>query len=277
LITEILSFFTLAPVVKAFIIFIIAGFSFPLAGIFIVVLDLVPLRFALMHGALLGGIVGLIFKIDNILFPLCFCLVIIILLGPLSKKINISLSNISAFFMIITISIAFILIDKLNIPALEAFNIFWGNIYASSIVDIIIISILSITIIFFIIFNFKKITAVLFDFDIAYTSGIKNNFIYYFILIITGAVVALSIKIIGAMLVDCLLILPAMGSLFFSKSMKSLFINSSIIGLLSSIIGFFFSLGFKIQPSPSVTLVSVGIIFFIYVSNLILLNKKRSL
>jgi zinc transport system permease protein len=242
-----------------------------------VVLDLVPLRFALMHGALLGGIVGLIFKIDNILFPLCFCLVIIILLGPLSKKINISLSNISAFFMIITISIAFILIDKLNIPALEAFNIFWGNIYASSIVDIIIISILSITIIFFIIFNFKKITAVLFDFDIAYTSGIKNNFIYYFILIITGAVVALSIKIIGAMLVDCLLILPAMGSLFFSKSMKSLFINSSIIGLLSSIIGFFFSLGFKIQPSPSVTLVSVGIIFFIYVSNLILLNKKRSL
>jgi zinc transport system permease protein len=50
-----------------------AGIAFPLIGVFIILLDLVPLRFAMMHVALLGGAVGLFLKIDPMFLGLLFC------------------------------------------------------------------------------------------------------------------------------------------------------------------------------------------------------------
>ncbi len=265
----------LPPIQRALIVFLIAGISFPMVGVFIVVLNLVPLRFALMHGVLLGGVIGILLNMNNILFPLLFNLIIIILLGPFSEKFKIGLSNISAFFMITSIAFAYIIIDKANIPAMEAFSIFWGNIYALTNMDVLYVVILTIIVILFIIINFKKITAILFDMDIAYTSGINNRALYYSVLILTGIVVALSIKIIGALLADCLLLLPAMASLYFSRSIKGLFINSALIGITSALFGFIISLIFKLQPSPSVTIVSIFLILIIYVFKNFIIKKDE--
>ena len=44
-----------------------AGIAFPLIGVFIISLDLVPLRFAMMHVALLGGGIGLFLEVDPLL------------------------------------------------------------------------------------------------------------------------------------------------------------------------------------------------------------------
>ncbi len=264
---ELFRLISLPPIKRAFFAFIIAGGAFPLVGSFIVVMNLVPLRFALMHGALLGGVIGLLLNMNNLLFPILICFLIVGLLGPFSNKFNIGLSNSSAFFMITSIAVAFIIIDKFNIPSMEAFSIFWGNIYALSNLDLILLVILAFAIVVFILTGYNKITALLYDTEIAYTSGLNSNLFYYLILSITGIVVALSIKIIGALLVDCLLLLPAMAGLYFARSIKGLFIKSSVIGLISAVIGFISSLLFKIQASPSVTIVCVLIILILYFIN----------
>jgi zinc transport system permease protein len=48
----------------ALVAILFAGVAFPLIGVFIISLNLIPLRFAMMHIALLGGAVGLFLKID---------------------------------------------------------------------------------------------------------------------------------------------------------------------------------------------------------------------
>jgi zinc transport system permease protein len=270
---ELLSLF---PIQKAFVAFIISGAVFPLVGVFAVVLNLIPLRFALMHGALLGGVVGLLFGSSSVIFPLLFCGLIVLLLGPFSERIKIGLSNSSAFFMITTVAIAFIMIDKAKISSMEAFNIFWGNIFALSIYDLVSIILLAFVIVFFIVLNFKKITAVMYDMDIAKSSGINAGLFYHIILVLTGLVVALSMKVLGAMLVDSILLLPAMGSLYFSKSIKKLFLNSALLGFVSAVSGFIVSIVFKIQPSPSVTITSVVILGCIYMRQKIKKTAIRS-
>jgi zinc transport system permease protein len=47
----------------AIIAILFAGVAFPMIGVFIISLNLVPLRFAMMHIALLGGAIGLFMKI----------------------------------------------------------------------------------------------------------------------------------------------------------------------------------------------------------------------
>ena len=56
----------------ALIAILFAGVAFPLIGVFILSLNLIPLRFAMMHIALLGGAVGLFFKIDPLALGVSF-------------------------------------------------------------------------------------------------------------------------------------------------------------------------------------------------------------
>ena len=50
-----------------------AGIAFPLIGVFIISLNLIPLRFAMMHVALLGGGIGLFLEVDPLLPALLLC------------------------------------------------------------------------------------------------------------------------------------------------------------------------------------------------------------
>jgi zinc transport system permease protein len=54
----------------AVIAILFAGIAFPMIGVSVISLNLIPLRFAMMHIALLGGAVGLFLKVDPLLI---FC------------------------------------------------------------------------------------------------------------------------------------------------------------------------------------------------------------
>jgi ABC-type Mn2+/Zn2+ transport systems, permease components len=257
---HILELIALAPVQRGFFAFLVAGMTFPIVGVFIVVLDLVTLRFTLMHGALLGGVLGILFGVDGLLVSLGITVIIASLLGPASSRLKIDISNSSALFMIATVALAFLIIDKAHIAALDAFSVFWGSIYALSPGDVVIVCLTAAMIVGFLLFNRRRITAVLFDRDIAFSVGVRSAAFINAIIVITGVVIAVLMKLIGALLVDCLLILPALGAVSLAKSMKQLFGLSVLLGFVSSLIGFIVSLVVQIQPSQAVTFVSLALL-----------------
>jgi zinc transport system permease protein len=256
-VNHIIELLALAPVQRGLFAFLVGGLTFPIVGVFIVVLDLVTLRFTLMHGALLGGVLGLLFGVEGLLFPLLMTTSIAILIGPVSNRMRINVSNASALFMIVTIALAFLIIDKAKIAALDAFSVFWGSIFALSSADLLVVCVTAVGIAVFLAANRTRVTAVLFDRDIAFSVGVSSVLLSNLIVIIAGIVIAVSMKLIGALLVDCLVILPALGALSLAKSMKQLFAFAAVLGFASSLVGFVLSLAIQIQPSQSVTFVAV--------------------
>jgi zinc transport system permease protein len=273
-VSRILELLALAPVQRGFFAFLIAGATFPIVGVFIVILDLVTLRFTLMHGALLGGVLGILFGIDGLLVSLVITVVIAGLLGPASSKLRIDTASSSALFMIATVALAFLIIDKAHIAALDAFSVFWGSIYALSPGDLVIVCLTAAMIVAFLLTNRRRITAVLFDRDIAFSVGVRSAAFTNAIIVITGIVIAVLMKLIGALLVDCLLILPALGAVSLAKSMRQLFGLSVVLGLVSAFIGFIVSLMVQIQPSQAVTFVSLALLALMHGGEAI--RNKRS-
>lgn len=53
---------TYPPVIRGFILLAISGFTYPLSGVFILRMNILPIRYLLMHGVLLGGAIGLAFS-----------------------------------------------------------------------------------------------------------------------------------------------------------------------------------------------------------------------
>ena len=244
----------------ALIAILFAGVAFPLIGVFIISLNLVPLRFAMMHIALLGGAIGLFLKVDPMLLGLLFCAMASIALGPISEKMKLGVGTISGYFMTLTLALAFILIYKTDIHVLQAFSILWGNILSLTLLDLMLVGGLSLTLIGIIFFFFKEIQAILYDREIARAVGLPERAFFYLIIFMLGLTIAVSMRMIGALLIDAFVLLPAMAATLIARSLKQVFLFSSVFGLLSGIIGLYLSFHFDIPTSSMIILVASLII-----------------
>jgi ABC-type Mn2+/Zn2+ transport system permease subunit len=239
---------------------VFAGIAFPLIGVFIISLNLVPLRFAMMHMALLGGAVGLFLKINPMFLGLLFCGASSLALGPLSERMNLGLGTVSGYFMTVTLALAFLLIYKGNIPVLQAFSILWGNILSLTLWDLVIVVSLSLLILVVVLLFFKEIQAILYDREIALSVGIPERRLYFLIVFVLGLSIAVSMRMIGALLIDAFVLLPAIAATMIARSLKQMFLLSSAFGLISGISGLYFSFVFDIPSSSTIILVGSGII-----------------
>ena len=244
----------------ALIAIFFAGIAFPIIGVFVLSLNLIPLRFAMMHVALLGGAIGLFLKVDPLLSGLLFCILSSMALGPISEKMKLGVGILSGYFMTLTLALAFILIYKADIHVLQAFNILWGNILSLSGLDLLFVIGISLIILSIVILFFKEIQAILYDREIALAVGLPEKFFYYLIIFMLGLTIAVSMRLIGALLIDAFVLLPAMAATLISRSLKQTFFFSSLFGLLSGTVGLYLSFVFDIPTSSTIILVASLII-----------------
>ena len=257
-----LAAFYLPFVQHALVAVLFAGVAFPLIGVFIISLNLVPLRFAMMHVALLGGAVGLFLKVDPMFFGLLFCALAASVMGPLSERMKMGLGTISGLFMTLTLAFAFILFYKGQINVLQAFGMLWGNILSLTLRDIVIVAATAIFVISVVVIFFKEIQAILYDREIAMSVGIPEKKIYYLIVFMLGLTIAVSMRLIGALLVDALVLLPAIAARLVARSLKQMFVLASLFGLVAGLGGLHFSLAVDVPASSAIIIAASVIILF---------------
>jgi ABC-type Mn2+/Zn2+ transport system permease subunit len=255
--TETLSF----PFMQhAILAVLFAGIAFPMIGVFTISLNLIPLRFAMMHIALLGGAIGLFLRVDPIFSGMLLCALSSLALGPISEKTKLGVGTISGYFMTLTLALAFILFYKADIHVLQAFSILWGNILSLTWLDLIFVMVISLMILSVIILFFKEIQAILYDREIALTVGVPEKIFYFLIIFMLGLTIAVSMRVIGALLVDAFILLPAMGAILISKSLKQIFFFSSLFGLVSGMVGLYLAFLLDIPASSTIIIVASFII-----------------
>ncbi len=266
--TETLSF----PFMQhALLAVLFAGIAFPMIGVFTISLNLIPLRFAMMHIALLGGAIGLFLRVDPIFSGMLLCALSSLALGPISEKTKLGVGTISGYFMTLTLALAFILFYKADIHVLQAFSILWGNILSLTGLDLICVIVISLIIVMVIILFFKEIQAILYDREIALAVGVPERIFYFLIIFMLGLTIAVSMRVIGALLVDAFILLPAMGAILISKSLKQIFFFSSLFGLISGAVGLYFSFLLDIPASSTIIIMASLIIAICF------LVQRRSL
>jgi len=255
-----------------------AGIAFPLIGVFILSLNLIPLRFAMMHVALLGGAVGLFVRVDPLFLGLVFCGLSSLVLGPVSEKTKVGLGALSGYLMTLTLAIAFILFYKANIHVVQAFSILWGSILSLTFWDLVLVILVSLLILGLVVFFFKEIQAVLYDREVALAVGLPERRLYYVMVFILGLTIAASMRMIGALLIDAFVLLPAIAANLVSRNLKQVFLFSSAFGVISGMGGLYLALVFDLPTSSTIILVASVIIgiCFIYQRRRVFYGKKMA-
>ena len=115
---------------------------------------------------------------------------------------------------------------------------------------------------FFVIF-YHKIFAVTFDEGFATSSGVRVRAYNFLIAAISGIVIVLAMKLVGALLISSLIIFPALSAMRLFRSFRSVVICSAVISVVGSLTGLLVALLISTPTGASVAVVHI-VIFAIF-------------
>lgn len=148
-------------------------------------------------------------------------------------------------------------------------NYLIGDILSISTKEILILFVISIVVIITWIGIFNKLLALSINKTLAKTKGVKAIFIENIFAILIAVVVMISIKWVGILLVNALIILPAAASRNISRNMREYTIYAIIMALVSGIFGLLISFVLEMATGPTIVMISTIIYFSTY-----MLRKK---
>lgn len=256
---------TYPPVLRGFLILVIAGITFPITGVYLLRMNLLPLRFMLMHGAILGGAIALSFHFNAFWTTIGVNLILVWFMSHSARSLGTDTGFISTFIMVASIGLAFVFIYKFDVPSKDAMGLLWGSLYTLTDVELWGGIILACIILLLQIIKRRQLKAFFFDPSIAYTSGVNESAIYYTVILLTAFTVALAMRLIGALLLDAIIILPALIAILQSKSHGKVILLSCLWGGIFSLFGFFIALWLKIPTSSAIALLATLVFLFFYV------------
>ena len=118
---------------------------------------------------------------------------------------------------------------------------------------------LSVAVIGFFVIFYHKIFAVTFDEGFATSSGVKVRAYNFLIAAISGVVIVLAMKLVGALLISSLIIFPALSAMRVFRSFRSVVICSAVISVVGSLTGLLAALLLSTPTGASVAVVHIVI------------------
>ena len=192
-----------------------------------------------------------------ILFAICFAL----LLNYVKNKTTYGADTIISVFSSIAIALGLaILAQAGNFNQYSSYLV--GDILSITDTEILYVFLIAIVVLVFWYFTFNKLNLISINTTLAKSKGINTKKIDNIFAILIAIVVMISIRWIGILLINSLLILPAASSRNIAKNMRNYHLFSVIFSLFSGISGVIASYYFNIPTGPMIVIIS-GCIYFI--------------
>lgn len=247
---------------NAFIAIILISPLFAMMGTLIVNNKMAFFSDALGHSALAGIALGAILGITNInISIIIFAIFFAVLLNVVKNKTTYGADTIISVFSSIAISIGLaILAQSGDFNRYSSYLV--GDILSITKEEILYLFIAFVLFIIFWNFCFNKLNAISINQTLAKTKGINVKLYDNLFAVIIAIIVMLSIRWIGILLINSMIILPAASSRNISTNMRNYHGYSILFAIISGIVGLIISYYTNIPTGPMIVIIS-GIIYFL--------------
>tara|TARA_E500000075_G_scaffold11399_1_gene8829 strand:- start:993 stop:1691 length:699 start_codon:yes stop_codon:yes gene_type:complete len=223
---------------------------------------------SIAHSSLLGVGLGILLGTGINFGVIIICLLFGILFLWLQQSKILSTDTLLGVLAHLALSIGIIVISLNRIKIdIEAF--LFGDILTVSSSDLWIMYLgVGITILLILI-NWSSLLLVTIDEDLARAEGINPIYINFLLTIVLTIVVAVSLQIIGLLLITAMLIIPAATSRRLANSPGQMALIATLVGVISVISGIFLSVELDAPSGPSIVVISAILFFLSYLFGLI--------
>ena len=215
----------------------------------------------LAHSALLGVTIAFSLEFNIALSVFISSSVIALFLIQLQKKTNLPGDALLGLLAHSSLAVGLVAIGFLSFISFDIMGLLFGDILAVNVNDLLIIWIGGAFILLVLKLIWKPLFASTVNYELAEAEGLNPDRAKAIFTLLMAAIIAISIKMIGLLLITGMLIIPAAFARNISDSPKGMVIFSIIGGLLSVFIGLFSSLNFNTPSGPSI--IMAALILFI--------------
>lgn len=217
---------------------------------------------SLAHSALLGIALGLALGISTNLATLLLCSVFALLLVWLQQKRLLAsdtllgiLAHAALSFGLITMSLleqrtdlyAYLFGDILTVNTAELGWIYGGGAFVLALL----------------VAKWRALLLMTISEDLARSAGIRTFWVQLLLMFLIAVVVAVSIRIVGILLISALLVIPAATARQFARSPEAMAVMAAVLGVAAVAVGLAGALFFDTPAGPSIVVASA--LFFMVI------------
>ena len=225
----------------------------------------------LAHSALLGVTLAYTMEFNIAFSVFIISSLIALILIQLQKRTNLPGDALLGLLAHSSLAVGLVVIGFLTFIRFDIMGLLFGDILAVTVDDILIIWIGGPLILLVLKLIWKPLFASTVNYELAEAEGLNPDRAKAIFTVLMAGIIAISIKMVGLLLITGMLIIPAAMARNISSSPQMMLIYSVIGGLLSVILGLLTSLEFNTASGP----VSYTPSLFLFI--LSLLNIKQSI
>ena len=216
----------------------------------------------LAHSALLGVTLAFTMEFNIAISVFVISSMIALILIQLQKKTNLPGDALLGLLAHSSLAVGLVVIGFLTFIRFDIMGLLFGDILAVSVNDLLIIWIGGALILLVLKLIWKPLFASTVNYELAEAEGLNPDRAKAIFTILMAAIIAISIKMVGLLLITGMLIIPTAMARNLSDNPQKMVIFSIIGGLLSVFIGLFSSLEFNTPSGPSI--VAAALVLFIF-------------
>lgn len=193
-----------------------------------------------------------------------YCLLFGILLNFLRNRTGLAPDTLIGVFLSVSLalgaSLLLMLAGKINVHILE--NVLFGSVLTVSSQDLVVLGIVAMLVLALALPLYNRIMLASFNPQLAAVRGVAVKTLDYLFVVLVTLVTVASVKVIGAILVGALLVIPAAAARLVSQSLKGFFFVSVLIASLSTLLGILLPITLDLPvPSGAAIILVAGICF----------------
>nr|WP_225777309.1 metal ABC transporter permease [Pseudomonas sp. Marseille-Q3773] len=193
-----------------------------------------------------------------------YCLLFGILLNFLRNRTGLAPDTLIGVFLSVSLalgaSLLLMLAGKINVHILE--NVLFGSVLTVSGQDLLVLGIVAVLVLALAVPLYNRIMLASFNPQLAAVRGVAVKTLDYLFVVLVTLVTVAAVKVIGAILVGALLVIPAAAARLVSQSLKGFFFLSVLIATSSTLLGILLPIVFDLPvPSGAAIILVAGICF----------------
>ncbi|OHE06471.1 metal ABC transporter permease [Sulfurimonas sp. RIFOXYB12_FULL_35_9] len=255
---------------RAFLAGIIIAILASISGTFVVLKRYSLIGETLAHSSLLGVAVGLIAGYNPLWAAVVFAVISAWIIEYLRSAFSLYSDAVLSILLSGSLAAAVIIVSLGGAFNNSLFSYLFGSILSVTYEDVVTIAIFGTLALGTLLFFSKELYFIAYDEEVAKVSGIKVKFLNFLLVSVVAIIIALSIRVVGSLLIGALMVIPTVSALQFRVGFLKSVVISLSIALFSVILGMTLSFHFSLPSGATIVLCVLGI----FILSLIINNRK---
>ena len=263
-------------IVRAFAAGIGLAFITGPLGCFIVWRRLSYFGDTIAHSALLGVVIAYALDFNIIIAVFVVSCLLALSLLFLQRRTNLPDDALLGLLAHSVLAIGLVLLGILSFIRIDLMGLLFGDILSVNVTDLLFVWIGGGIVLIVLILIWRPLFAGTVNLELAKAEGLNPDLANAIFTLLIASVIAISIKIVGILLITGLLIIPASASRNLSSTPIQMAIISSIIGVASVVLGIQTSMIWNTPTGPTILTITLGVfILTLLPLKKLLISKKK--